>query len=66
MSEKLKEALLKRYHDDPVTATILACWVELCEKDDRTSPEGYPDHCLITYDELADYMRQSATVGAKK
>ena len=31
-------------------------WLDLCEKGDRTSPEDYPDMCLITKDELADYM----------
>ena len=42
---------------DPVNEEIIRCWVDLCEKGDRTSPEEYPDHCLITYDELAGYMR---------
>jgi hypothetical protein len=46
---------------DPVTAKILECWVDLCEKGDRSSPEEYPDHCLITYDELAGYMRQAVS-----
>ena len=44
---------------DPVTAEILRSWVDLCEKGDRSSPEEYPDHCLITFDELADYMRRA-------
>lgn len=37
----------------------LAAWQELCDKDDRTSPEEYPDMCLITKDELADFMARS-------
>lgn len=34
-----------------------AAWIDLVEKDDRTSPAEYPDHALITRDELAGYMR---------
>ena len=29
-------------------------WQGLLDKDDRTSPEEYPDMCLITRDELAE------------
>lgn len=31
-------------------------WGELVNKDDRTSPEEYPDMCLITREELRCYM----------
>jgi hypothetical protein len=31
-------------------------WNELLNKDDRPSPEEYPEMCLITKDELADFM----------
>jgi hypothetical protein len=31
-------------------------WQDLLDKDDRTSPEDYPDMALITFDELRDYM----------
>jgi hypothetical protein len=31
-------------------------WQELLDKDDRTSPDEYPDMCLITFDELEDFM----------
>lgn len=31
-------------------------WLDLVEKEDRTSPADYPDHALITRDELATYM----------
>jgi hypothetical protein len=30
----------------------LSLWRDLCEKDDRTSPEDYPDMALITEDEF--------------
>lgn len=33
-----------------------ACWSELCEVDDRNSPEEYPDMCLITQNELWAFM----------
>lgn len=38
-----------------------AAWDELVNKDDRTSPEEYPDMCLITRDELLAYMDARAT-----
>lgn len=31
-------------------------WLDLVEKEDRTSPAEYPNHALITRDELAIYM----------
>lgn len=34
-------------------------WEELCSADDRTSPEEYPDMCLITREELAEFMRRA-------
>ena len=37
--------------------TVEDAWQDLVEKDDRTSPEEYPDMALITRAELADYMR---------
>lgn len=33
-------------------------WRDLCEKDDRTSPEEYPDMALITEDELVSLLQQ--------
>lgn len=33
-------------------------WAELVEYDDRTSPEDYPEMCLITRDELIEFMRR--------
>lgn len=37
-------------------AELEAAWQELCERDDRTSPAERPDMCLITREELADFM----------
>lgn len=34
-------------------------WQELVEKDDRTSPEEYPDMALITFDELREIISGS-------
>lgn len=31
-------------------------WEELCNYDDRTSPPDYPDHALITREELRNFM----------
>lgn len=41
-------------NDAPLTA-----WQELLEKDDRTSPEEYPEMALITSDELTRYIHGS-------
>lgn len=38
-----------------------AAWRDLVEKDDRTSPADYPEMCLITFDELADYMASAVS-----
>lgn len=35
-------------------------WQDILEKDDRTSPEEYPDMGLITYDEFAENLRYFA------
>ena len=37
-------------------ALVKDCWQNLLDKDDRTSPEDYPDHCLITKAELSQYL----------
>jgi hypothetical protein len=40
-------------------------WQELLDKNDRTSPDEYPDMALITREELADFIaRSSAGTGA--
>ncbi|MYL99573.1 hypothetical protein GR702_17570 [Novosphingobium sp. FGD1] len=41
-------------------ATALEAWQELVEYDDRTSPEGYPDMALITFEELRMFMSRAA------
>lgn len=35
-----------------------AAWDELVNMDDRTSPEEYPDMCLITMEELRSFMER--------
>lgn len=40
-------------------------WLDLCEKSDRTSPEEYPDMCLIEQDELRDMLRYVAALSAQ-
>lgn len=40
-------------------------WDELVHKDDRTSPGEYPDHCLITFEELRDFMSRSRCISAE-
>lgn len=35
-------------------------WHELVEKDDRNSPEDYPEMCLITIEELRDFMQRAS------
>lgn len=42
------------------TLTPEAAWQDLVDKDDRTSPEEYPDMALITFEELRDYMEGRA------
>jgi hypothetical protein len=39
-----------------IAETKEEAWSELCEVDDRNSPEEYPDMCLITQDELFGFM----------
>ena len=39
-------------------ADIEDLWHDLVEKDDRTSPEEYPDMALITYEEFRFYLRE--------
>lgn len=34
-------------------------WLDLSEVTDRTSPAEYPEMCLITSEELADYMHSA-------
>lgn len=41
---------------EPDKALVERAWQDLLDKDDRTSPEDYPEMCLITKDELADIL----------
>ncbi|WP_367347605.1 hypothetical protein [Sphingobium yanoikuyae] len=43
--------------------TVDDAWQDLVDKDDRTSPEEYPDMALITREELADYMQAAQSRG---
>lgn len=40
----------------PIAAEL---WQDLVEKDDRTSPEEYPEMALISFDELAGYIAEA-------
>ena len=44
----------------------LELWTDLCEKDDRTSPEEYPDMALITQDEFCAALDRFRAAGAEK
>lgn len=48
--------------DDTLPSIIKGFWLDLCEKDDRTSPEEYPDMCLITSDELVEMLTYAAAL----
>lgn len=43
--------------DGPTTAIISGLWLDILEKDDRTSPEESPDMALITEEEFAGSIR---------
>lgn len=53
------DAVMKVIQED-AGLTPEQAWQELCETPDITSPEEYPDHALITIEQLADYMRRAA------
>lgn len=57
------DKIISAYLSEEATMTPCEPWQELCEKSDRTSPEDYPDMCLITQDELREYMRGSFVGG---
>lgn len=44
--------------DGPLTPE--EAWTILCETPDITSPEEYPDHALITMEQLAGFMQRAA------
>lgn len=43
-------------------ARIKDAWDSLLNKDDRNSPADYPEMCLITREELGEYMADAAFV----
>lgn len=49
--------------EEPLTPND--AWDELVNKDDRTSPEEYPDMCLISFEELKDYMDRAVSAWLK-
>ncbi|PZO78480.1 MAG: hypothetical protein DI629_12345 [Mesorhizobium amorphae] len=49
-------ALTSPSAQSPGVVGLEEAWRDLIEKDDRTSPEDYPEMALITRDELAGYM----------
>ena len=53
------DAVMKVIRED-AGLTPEEAWQELCETPDITSPEEYPDHALITIEQLTDYMRRAA------
>lgn len=48
--------------DGELRRALDECWENLVEKDDRTSPDDYPDHALITREELGGYLTLAARV----
>lgn len=57
---KSKEQASVHSPDEVERLTPEEAWQDLVEKDDRTSPEEYPEMCLITRAELTDYMNRAA------
>lgn len=47
----------------PKTMTVEEAWQELCETPDITSPEEYPDHALITMEQLKYFMDRASRRG---
>lgn len=45
--------------------TVEEAWTILCETPDITSPEEYPDHALITLEQLGSFMARAAAPSAK-
>jgi hypothetical protein len=41
--------------------TVEEAWTILCETPDITSPEEYPDHALITMEQLGSFMARAAS-----
>ena len=41
-------------------------WQNLLDKDDRNSPEEYPDMAMLTFDEFAGYIREASAPHAEQ
>ena len=41
-------------------------WRDLCEKDDRTSPEEYPDMALLTFEEFCSLLAAARRRGIEE
>ena len=41
-------------------------WRDLCEKDDRTSPEEYPDMALLTFEEFCSLLDAARRKGIEE
>ncbi len=50
--------------DNEMLKLAQEAWSDLVEKDDRTSPEDYPDMALITEDELREFMERAFALRA--
>ena len=50
----------------PVEEALQELWYDLVEKDDRTSPEEYPDMAMLTQDEFFAYLRMFAAARVKE
>jgi hypothetical protein len=47
-----------------IEAKAREAWQDLLEKDDRTSPEDYPDMVLITFEELRAIIDEAHRAGS--
>jgi hypothetical protein len=45
--------------EDEEKLTVEQAWTRLCETPDITSPEEYPDHALITMEQLGSFMARA-------
>lgn len=73
LSVKLAEAKMDE-HPSPAAVAESAmlleqeidqAWQDLSDTDDRNSPPEYPDMCLITRKELAEFMGRAKATGGK-
>ncbi|MCZ7451060.1 hypothetical protein O8B93_26175 [Agrobacterium rhizogenes] len=62
--EHLESILLKAQADgkNEEHLTPEEAWTILCETPDITSPEEYPDHALITFEQLRSFMERAQAV----